>query len=178
MSRVGKKLIPIPKGVELKMAGRTVTAKGPKGQLSCEVQRGIQLDVEESHAAVRQTSTEKNASAMYGLSRALINNLVEGVSAGFAKTLEIHGTGYRAQVQGNKIVLNLGFSHPVEHVLPEGIQAAVDGNKVTISGIDKAMVGQVASEIRRYRPPEPYKGKGIRYIDEHVRRKAGKSAGV
>ena len=178
MSRVGKKLIPIPKGVELKMAGRTVTAKGPKGQLSCEVHTGIQLDVEESHAAVRQTSTEKNASAMYGLNRALINNLVEGVSAGFAKTLEIHGTGYRAQVQGNKIVLNLGFSHPVEHVLPEGIQAAVDGNKVTISGIDKAMVGQVASEIRRYRPPEPYKGKGIRYIDEHVRRKAGKSAGV
>ena len=178
MSRVGKMIIPIPKGVELKQAGRTITAKGPKGELSYDVLDGIKVEISEEHAQVQQSSTEKNASAMYGLSRALINNLVEGVSAGFSKALEIHGTGYRDQVQGSKVVLNLGFSNPVEYQLPGGIQAQVEGNRITVSGIEKALVGQVAAEIRRVRPPEPYKGKGVRYVGEHVRRKAGKSAGA
>jgi large subunit ribosomal protein L6 len=115
---------------------------------------------------------------MHGLNRALVNNLVEGVSAGFSKSLEILGTGYRAQVQGSKLVLTLGFSNPVDFPLPKGITAAVEGNRITLSGIDKALVGQVAAEVRKLRPPEPYKGKGVRYVDEYVRRKAGKSAGA
>ena len=178
MSRVGKMIIPIPKGVELKKSGRIVSAKGPKGEISREVLPGIEVDIQEGVAHVRQTSREKNASAIHGLSRALVNNLVVGVFRGFSKSLEIHGTGYRAQVQGNKLVLTLGFSHPIEHMLPGGIQARVDGNKITVAGIDKELVGQVAADIRGYRPPEPYKGKGIRYEGEQVRRKAGKSAGV
>jgi large subunit ribosomal protein L6 len=178
MSRVGKKIIPIPKGVELKMTGRTVTAKGPKGELSYEALPGIELEISGSIAQVRQTSTEKTAGAIHGLSRAMVNNLVEGVSKGFTKGLEIQGTGYRAQVQGRALVLTLGFSHPIEYALPEGIDAKVDQNKIVISGIDKALVGQVAAEVRKFRPPEPYKGKGIRYEGEFVRRKAGKSAGA
>jgi large subunit ribosomal protein L6 len=178
MSRVGKKIIPIPTGVELKMTGRTVTAKGPKGQLSYDALPGIELDVKEGSAQVRQTSTEKTAGAIHGLSRAMVNNLVEGVSTGFTKGLEIQGTGYRAQVQGRSLVLTLGFSHPIEYALPEGIDAKVEQNKIVISGIDKALVGQVAAEVRKFRPPEPYKGKGIRYDGEFVRRKAGKSAGA
>ncbi len=178
MSRVGKKLIPIPKGVELKMEGRTVTAKGPKGELSYDMLPGIGLKVEAEHAVVEQSSNERNAGAIHGLSRALVNNLVEGVSVGFTKTLEIQGTGYRAQVQGEILVLTLGYSHPIEYSLPAGIDAKVEQNKVTISGINKELVGQVAAEVRRFRPPEPYKGKGIRYEGEYVRRKAGKSAGA
>ncbi len=178
MSRVGKKIIPIPKGVELKVSGRTVTAKGPKGQLSYDTLPGIEVDIMEGTAQVRQTSLEKTARALHGLSRAMVNNLVEGVSAGFSKGLEIHGTGYRAQVQGRALVLTLGYSHPIEYPLPEGIDAKVDQNKIVISGIDKALVGQVAAEVRKFRPPEPYKGKGIRYEGEFVRRKAGKSAGA
>jgi large subunit ribosomal protein L6 len=115
---------------------------------------------------------------MHGLSRAMVNNLVEGVSKGFSKGLEIQGTGYRAQVQGRALVLTLGYSHPIEYALPQGIDAKVDQNKIVISGIDKALVGQVAAEVRKFRPPEPYKGKGIRYEGEFVRRKAGKSAGA
>ena len=178
MSRVGKKIIPIPQGVELKLDGRTVSAKGPKGQLSYQLLDGIEIDIESGEAAIRQTNTGKNANAFHGLSRAMVNNLVEGVSKGFEKSLEIIGTGYRAAVQGQKLTLNLGFSHPIDYPLPEGITAKVEGNKVTITGIDKAQVGQVASEIRRFRPPEPYKGKGVRYVGEYVRRKAGKSAGA
>jgi len=178
MSRVGKKVIPIPGGVELKLDGRKVTAKGPKGELSYELLAGLSLDIDGGNCAVKQSSQEKDAGAKHGLTRALINNLVLGVSGGFSKSLEIIGTGYRANVQGNKMELNLGFSHPINYSLPDGIKAVVEGNKITISGIDKAVVGQVASEIRRFRPPEPYKGKGVRYVDEHVRRKAGKSAGA
>jgi large subunit ribosomal protein L6 len=178
MSRVGKKIITIPEGVELKMAGRTVTAKGPKGELSFDVADGIEVDIQANHASVKQTSREKNAPAIHGLNRALINNLVVGVSVGFSKALEVQGTGYRVQVQGNKLVLNLGFSSPIEYPLPSGIQAQVEGNRITVSGIEKSLVGHVAAEIRGFRPPEPYKGKGVRYVGEHVRRKAGKSAGA
>ena len=178
MSRVGKKIIPLPSGVELKVAGRTVTAKGPKGELSYEMLPGIQLEVEGTEARVKQTSNQKNAAALHGLSRALINNMVVGVSTGFSKSLEIHGTGYRAQLQGDKLVLNLGFSHPIEFQLPPGTSAQVEGNRITISGIEKELVGETAAKIRRFRPPEPYKGKGVRYVNEMVRRKAGKSAGA
>ena len=177
-SRVGKKVISLPKGVELKMTGNTITAKGPKGELSAEVLPGISMSVEDGEATIKQASTERSAKAVHGLSRALVNNLVVGVSQGFSKTLEIIGTGYRAQVAGNKLTLNLGFSHPIEYPLPKGITATVDGNRLTVSGIDKSVVGQVAAELREFRPPEPYKGKGVRYVDEYVRRKAGKSAGA
>lgn len=178
MSRVGKKLIPIPKGVEVKVSGSTVTAKGPKGELTHEMLPGFEMVIEDGHAEVKSVSTDKNATAMHGLTRALVNNIVEGVSTGFSKSLEVIGTGYRAQVQGNTLVLNLGFSHPIEFQLPAGISASVDGNKVTVSGTEKQVVGEVAAKIRRLRPPEPYKGKGVRYVGEHVRRKAGKSAGA
>jgi large subunit ribosomal protein L6 len=178
MSRVGKKVITVPSGVTLDVSGRTVTAKGPKGQLSYELLEGLEVAVEGSTARVVQTSEEKKAGAAHGLTRALIRNLIEGVNRGFAKTLEINGTGYRAQVQGRKLVLNLGYSHPIEFPLPAGIDASVDQNRITVSGSDKALVGEVAAEIRRFRPPEPYKGKGIKYVDEHIRRKAGKSAGA
>lgn len=178
MSRIGKQIIPIPQGVEVKLDGRTVKAKGPKGELSYDLLDGLDLEIEPGQAQVTQSSTARNAGALHGLTRALINNLVVGVSEGFSKGLEILGTGYRAQVQGSKVVLNLGYSHPIEYALPKGLAAVVEGNVLTISGSDKAMVGQVAAEIRRLRPPEPYKGKGVRYVGEYVRRKAGKSAGA
>jgi len=178
MSRVGKKVIPIPKGVELKVDGRRVHVKGPKGELSYDLLAGVELKLADGQAHVEQHSNALNRAAIHGLSRALIGNMVEGVSTGFSKSLEIIGTGYRAQVQGQKLVLNLGFSHPIEYPLPQGISAKVEGSVVTVSGIDKAMVGQVAAEVRRFRPPEPYKGKGVRYVNEHVRRKQGKSAGA
>jgi len=178
MSRVGKKVISIPKGVDLKLEGRTVVAKGPKGSLSYALLDGIEVQVDGGTASVRQTSVAKNARAAHGLTRALLNNMVNGVSTGFAKTLEIIGTGYRAQAQGRKLVLSLGYSQPIEYDLPEGIDAKVEGSRLTVSGPRKDLVGQVAAEIRRFRPPEPYKGKGVRYVDEHVRRKAGKSAGA
>ena len=178
MSRVGRKPIPIPKGVDVKVSGRTVAVKGPKGELSREIREGLVVKLENGLAVIEQTDTGKMAGALHGLTRALIQNMVEGVSQGFTKSLEIHGTGYRAAVQGQKLTLNLGHSHPIEYPLPTGIQAAVDQNRIVLTGVDKELVGQVSAEIRRFRPPEPYKGKGVRYLNEHVRRKAGKSAGA
>ena len=178
MSRVGRKPIPVPKGVEIKVSGRTVTAKGPKGELSRQIREGLEVKVEGGVAHIHQTLSGRMAGALHGLTRALVQNMVEGVSTGFTKALEIHGTGYRAQLQGQKLVLNLGHSHPIEYPLPAGIQAAIDQNRIVLSGADKELLGQVTAEIRRFRPPEPYKGKGVRYVDEHVRRKAGKSAGA
>lgn len=174
LSRVGKKIIPVPKGVELKISGRTVTAKGPKGEISADLLPGIELKIDAGSAAVTQTATDRTAKAFHGLSRAVVNNLVVGVSEGFSKTLEIIGTGYRAAASGKGLTLNLGFSHPIEYPLPKGISATVDGSKITVSGVDKAMVGQVAAELRDFRPPEPYKGKGVRYSDERVVRKEAK----
>jgi large subunit ribosomal protein L6 len=178
MSRVGRKPISIPKGVDVKVSGRTVAVKGPKGELSREIREGLVVKLENGLAVIEQTDTGKMAGALHGLTRALIQNMVEGVSQGFTKSLEIHGTGYRAAVQGQKLTLNLGHSHPIEYPLPTGIQAAVDQNRIVLTGVDKELVGQVSAEIRRFRPPEPYKGKGVRYLNEHVRRKAGKSAGA
>jgi large subunit ribosomal protein L6 len=164
--------------VDVKVSGRTVAVKGPKGELSREIREGLVVKLENGLAVIEQTDTGKMAGALHGLTRALIQNMVEGVSQGFTKSLEIHGTGYRAAVQGQKLTLNLGHSHPIEYPLPTGIQAAVDQNRIVLTGVDKELVGQVSAEIRRFRPPEPYKGKGVRYLNEHVRRKAGKSAGA
>ena len=178
MSRVGRKPISIPKGVDVKVSGRTVAVKGPKGELSREIREGLVVKLEDGHALIEQTDSGKMAGALHGLTRALIQNMVEGVSQGFTKSLEIHGTGYRAAVQGQKLTLNLGHSHPIEYPLPKGIQATVNQNVIVLTGADKELLGQVSAEIRRFRPPEPYKGKGVRYMNEHVRRKAGKSAGA
>jgi large subunit ribosomal protein L6 len=178
MSRVGRKPISIPKGVDLKVSGHTVVTKGPKGELSRDIREGLVVTMADGVAHVAQTQTGRTASALHGLTRALIQNMVRGVSEGFSKTLEIHGTGYRAQIQGQKLVLNLGHSHPIEYPIPTGIHAVVDQNRIVLSGADKELLGQVTAEIRRFRPPEPYKGKGVRYLNEHVRRKAGKSAGA
>jgi large subunit ribosomal protein L6 len=152
--------------------------KGPKGELSREIREGLVVKIDNGIAVIEQTDSGKMAGALHGLTRALIQNMVEGVSQGFTKSLEIHGTGYRAAVQGQKLTLNLGHSHPIEYPLPTGIQAAVNQNLIVLTGADKELLGQVSAEIRRFRPPEPYKGKGVRYLNEHVRRKAGKSAGA
>ena len=175
MSRVGRKPISIPKGVDVKVSGSTVAVKGPKGELTREFREGLVIKLENGFATVEQTDSGKMAGALHGLTRALLQNMVEGVSQGFTKSLEIHGTGYRAAVQGTKLVLNLGHSHPIEYAIPKGITAAVDQNRIVLSGADKELLGEVSAEIRRFRPPEPYKGKGVRYANEHVRRKAGKA---
>jgi large subunit ribosomal protein L6 len=177
MSRVGKQPIPMAQGVKVEIAGNQVTVTGPKGTLSREMALpGIRITQEDSTLHVTRESDEKQQRSMHGLTRTLVANMVTGVSAGFTKTLEIQGVGYRAQKQGTNLLLNLGFSHPVEVSPPAGIEFNVEGNnRVLVSGIDKELVGQVSANIRKIRPPEPYKGKGIRYQGEVVRRKAGKA---
>jgi len=176
MSRIGKQPIEIPSGVEVKIDGRKVELKGPKGILVVDVTQGIKAESVENTIVVSPITERKSLIAFWGLSRALIANAVKGVTDGFEKVLEFQGVGYRAAGQGNKIELNLGFSHPVNYEAPEGINFKVEKNVITISGIDKQMVGEVAAQIRRLRPPEPYKGSGIRYQGEKIRRKAGKKA--
>jgi len=176
MSRIGKAPIPIPQGVEIKRAGSTVEVKGPKGALSHAIPEGISIQVEDGVIHVKRKGDAKRERSLHGLSRTLIANMVTGVTAGFEKGLEIVGIGYRAALQGRNLQLSLGYSHPVIYPIPEGIEVEVDKqNKITVKGIDKQQVGQVAAEIRSFRKPEPYKGKGIRYIGEQVRRKAGKA---
>lgn len=175
MSRIGKKPIAIPAGVEVKMDGNTVTVKGAKATLTQEVHPNITVKVEGNEVIVERPNDQKENRALHGLTRSLIANMVEGVSTGFKKELEINGVGYRAAVQGKKLTLTVGYSHPVEMEVPEGLTAEVNGNKITISGADKQKVGQFAAEVREKRPPEPYKGKGIKYADEHIRRKEGKA---
>jgi large subunit ribosomal protein L6 len=179
MSRVGKKLVVLPKGVEVTMSARVVHVKGPKGELTMNLEPGVELDRSDSEIQVVLKREDRNASAVFGLTRALLANLVKGVSEGFQRSLEIQGTGYRAALDGKNLVLQLGYSHPIQFPVPAGIQITVDTpTKVTVRGADKALVGQVAADIRGFRPPEPYKGKGVRYEGEIVRRKAGKSAGA
>ncbi len=179
MSRVGKKAIPIPKGVSLVQDGNTVLAKGPLGELSGKLRDGMTVRIEESIAHVDSGLPTKQGSALHGVSRAIVANLVEGVSQGFKRDMEIIGTGYRVSLDGRKLVFKLNYDHPIEFPLPDGITAEVADRppRVTVKGIDKYLVGQTAANIRRLQPPEPYKGKGIKYADETVRRKAGKSAG-
>jgi large subunit ribosomal protein L6 len=180
MSRVGRKTIVLPKGVEVAAADRSVRVKGPKGELAMRLEPGVELQMENGQVTVLLQREDRNASAVFGLTRALLANLVQGVSEGFHRTLEIQGTGYRAALEGGKkLVLQLGYSHPVEYPVPDGVQITVDTpTKLTVRGADKAQVGQVAADIRGFRPPEPYKGKGVRYEGEVIKRKAGKSAGA
>ena len=178
MSRVGKKIIEIPNGVSLETKGKHVTVKGPKGQLAMTLAPGIGLQQEGNTATlvIEDGGTDRSHGAIHGTMRANLANMIKGVHEGFKKTLEIVGTGYRANMDGKKLVLQLGYSHPVVFPAPEGIVLAAETQtKVTISGIDRALVGQVAANIREKRPPEPYKGKGIKYDGEVVRRKAGKA---
>lgn len=177
MSKVGKQVISLPSGVEAKINGAAFECKGSKGSLSVDLPESIAVAVENNEIAVTRTSEDKHARAMHGTVRSLVNNAIVGVSEGYTKKLEIQGVGYRAQVQGSKLVLNIGFCHTVEIDAPEGISfACPDQTHIDVSGIDKQAVGETAAKIRAVRKPEPYKGKGIRYVGEHVRRKAGKSA--
>jgi large subunit ribosomal protein L6 len=181
MSRVGKKVIEIPSGVTLAVAGKQVTVKGPKGQLVQHLVAGIGIKIEGNQATlvIEEPGTDRSHGALHGTMRANLANMVKGVNEGFKKTLEIVGTGYRANMDGKKLVLQLGYSHPVEFPAPEGITLTAETQtKVSITGIDRVLVGQVAANIREKRPPEPYKGKGIKYEGERIRRKAGKSAGA
>ena len=178
MSRIGKNPVPIVSGVDVKVAGQDVTVKGPKGTLERTFHERITIVVDESEVRVERNDEDRKTRALHGLSRALLANMVEGVSAGFSKELSIVGVGYRASLKGKDIELLVGYSHPVEILAPDGITFELpDQTRIIVSGIDKELVGQVAADIRKVRPPEPYKGKGIRYVDEYVRRKAGK-AGV
>jgi len=176
MSRIGRMPIAIPAGVTVDVKeGNVVTVKGPKGSIEKTFAPEMTIEVDNGTLTVSRPNDLKRNKALHGLTRALINNMVVGVSEGFSKTLEVNGVGYKAQKQGNKLVLSLGYSHPVEMIDPDGVSSAVDGNKIVISGISKEAVGQYAAEIRFKRPPEPYKGKGIKYDDEIIRRKVGKT---
>lgn len=177
MSRIGKLPISIPAGVTITVQDdNTVTVKGPKGELSEKISRDMLLEQDAGVLTVKRPSDDKEHRALHGLSRTLINNMVIGVSTGFSKNLDIVGVGYRAQKQGNKLVLNLGYSHPVEFVEPKGIEFEVPTpNRVVVKGASKQQVGQIAADIRAVRPPEPYKGKGVKYDYEVVRRKEGKT---
>ena len=176
MSRIGKLPVAIPAGVEVKLEeGNVITVKGPKGTLTRKLVDDLDIKVEGSEVIVTRPSDLKRYKSLHGLTRTLIFNMVEGVTNGYTKELEINGVGYRAAKAGKKLTLTLGYSHPVEMEDPEGIETKVDGNKITVSGIDKEKVGQFAAEIRTKRPPEPYKGKGIKYTTETLRRKVGKT---
>ena len=177
MSRIGLKPIEIPEGVEVKLEGNKVSVKGPKGELSKEIHQDIAIKMEDNVITLERSSDLKEYRSLHGTSRTMIANMVEGVTKGFEKSLEITGVGYRAQKQGDKLVVNAGYSHPVEIEAIDGIEIDVPKNtELTVKGIDKELVGAVAANIRAIRPPEPYKGKGIRYVGEYVRRKEGKTA--
>lgn len=176
MSRIGRMPIVIPEGVTVDIAdANKVTVKGPKGTLNASLSTAMTLKQEDGQLIVTRPNDLKKNKALHGLTRSLLNNMVIGVSTGYSKLLEINGVGYRVAKQGKKLTLSLGYSHPVEMEDPEGIETTVDGNKITVSGIDKQKVGQYAAQIREKRPPEPYKGKGIKYSTEIIRRKAGKT---
>jgi large subunit ribosomal protein L6 len=176
MSRIGKKPVVVPSGVKVEIEGSYVKVKGPKGELSRTLPSEMALALDGEQITVTRPSDEKKHRALHGLTRSLINNMVDGVTTGFNKKLEIQGVGYRAEATPKGVRLLVGYSHPVDYDAPEGIELSVEGNNlVQVDGIDKELVGQVAAEIRKIRPPEPYKGKGIRYQGEHVRRKAGKA---
>lgn len=177
MSRIGKKPIPLPSGVKVAVAGRTINVEGPKGKLRRDLVDGVRIAVEADRIVVElQEGADKKADSLHGLTRTLVANMVDGVTKGFEKVLEITGVGYRAEVKGPVLNLALGYSHPVEYPLPQGITAEVEKQtKITVRGIDKELVGATAAKIRSFRGPEPYKGKGIKYAGERIIRKAGKT---
>ncbi len=175
MSRVGKYPVPIPQGVQVTLQGRTLVAKGKLGELKLPLTEDVDVEIEDSRGAVKPRRDDRRSRTMWGTTRSLVNGMVTGVSTGFAKNMEINGTGYRAAVQGKDLVLNLGFSHEVRYPIPEGIKITCDRpTAVRVEGADKQRVGQVAAEIRAFRGPEPYKGKGIKYENEQILRKEGK----
>ena len=175
MSRIGKMPIAVPKSVTINIDAGTVTVKGPKGELSRSVPRQISVITEDSTLRVERGSDEPTQRSLHGLTRSLLANMVTGVTDGFSRRLEVNGVGYRAAVSAGSLVLQVGYSHPVLVPAPAGISFAVQGNAITVSGADKELVGEVAAQVRRVRPPEPYKGKGIKYAEEVIRRKAGKA---
>ncbi|HPG26744.1 MAG: 50S ribosomal protein L6 [Spirochaetaceae bacterium] len=176
MSRIGNRPIDIPSGVNVDVSGGQLRVKGPKGELAAPIPEGIKASVVDGSLAFERPDDSKPARARHGLARALANNMVVGVSEGFVRRLEIEGVGYRADVQGNTLNLLLGFSHPVKMAIPDGLKVSVEANtKVSIEGTNREVVGQFAADVRRLRPPEPYKGKGVRYSDERIRRKVGKA---
>jgi large subunit ribosomal protein L6 len=175
MSRIGKLPVNVPDGVEVSIGQREIQVKGPKGELTVGKHPKIEYSQDGGAVHLQRKDNSKVAKEQYGLRRTLLNNAVVGVSQGYEKGLELVGVGYRVQLQGDKLVLNVGYSQAKEYKLPQGVQARVEGNRIFISGADKEAIGEVAAQIRRIRPPEPYKGKGIKYTTEEIRRKAGKS---
>lgn len=175
MSRVGQQPITLPDGVTLESGSGQLTVSGPKGSLKQTALKGVSVEASDGQILVKRSSDDKPVKAKHGLMRSLVNNMVTGVSKGFERKLELIGVGYRVSVQGQDMKFSLGFSHDVNYRVPEGIQVAADQNIITVNGIDKQLVGQVAAEIRALKPPEPYKGKGIKYTDEQIIRKSGKS---
>ena len=175
MSRIGRKPINIPAGVEAKFENGVMTVKGPKGTLTQKINPNMAVEINGAVIEVKRPNDEKLNRSLHGLTRTIIHNMIVGVTEGYKKELEVNGVGYRATKNGKKLVLNLGYSHPVEMEDPEGIETKVEGNIITVTGINKEQVGQYAAEIREKRPPEPYKGKGIKYSDEVIRRKVGKT---
>ena len=177
MSRIGKLPIPVPSGVEVKIGEQEISVKGPKGTLTTPTHPKIEYEMKDGQVTLQRLDDTHEARAQWGLRRTLLANTIEGVSKGFTRTLEIIGVGYKVAVKGQNVELAVGYSHPVVIELPKEMEAKAEGNKLTLMGSDKQMVGEMAARIRRVRPPEPYKGKGIKYDNEHIRRKAGKSGG-
>jgi large subunit ribosomal protein L6 len=175
MSRIGKKPIPVPAGVEVAVSGATFTAEGPKGKVSEALLDGVTVSVKDGEVQVARADDQRQTRAKHGLMRALLANAVVGVSEGFAKNLEVVGVGYRGEVKGRELHLALGYSHPVVYSIPKGVDVEMERNRITVRGASRQQVGQVAAEIRRLRPPDPYKGKGIRYSDERLKLKVGKA---
>ncbi len=179
MSRVGKQIIIIPSGVEVKQDGNVIVVKGPKGQLMQELHKQVRVEIADGKISVKiENENDKSQRALWGLFAVLIKNMVTGVTAGFTKDLEINGVGFKAIVMGRVLNLSVGFSHKVDFKIPDGIEIKVEGNKISVSGFDKQLVGETAAQIRKTKKPEPYKGKGIKYATEKIRRKAGKAAGA
>ena len=180
MSRIGRMPVVVPQGVDVEIKGSHIRVKGPKGELEHTFPAAMNISMEDGQIAVKRPSDESTHRAQHGMTRALVNNMIVGVSQGFEKVLEVNGVGYRAELNGKNLVLNVGYSHPVEVEPPAGITFDVDTRtrQIKVQGHDKAAVGQVAADIRKVRPPEPYKGKGIKYLDERIRRKAGKAGKV
>jgi len=178
LSRIGKKLIEIPKGVNVSAEGQTVKVKGPKGELHQKVHSNISVEIKDNEITVTRPNDSKENKSLHGLTRALIQNMITGVDTAYKKELEIVGVGYRAELKGKNLLINIGYSHPIFFAPPETITLETPTQtQIIISGVDKQLVGQVAAKIRSFRQPEPYKGKGIKYANEHIRRKAGKTAG-
>jgi large subunit ribosomal protein L6 len=178
MSRIGNQPVAFSSGVKIALNGSVLDVEGAKAKLSMKLPPLVAVDIEDSRVVVKRTDDTRESNAMQGLARSLINNMVIGVTEGFKKELQIVGVGYRAQASGSNLTLNLGYSHPIEYKVPEGVNVAVAENtKITVEGADKQMVGEVAATIRKFRKPEPYKGKGIRYVGEHIRMKEGKTVG-